>query len=296
MSVIQDCDLMKEAVASCHYFWEAGWGECHAGNMSYLLHVSSPRDDVIQAGCPPRADGLLRLRDGHDEAYAISHELISAFRESLGTAEKPPKHTIDFLTVHLRAAISRSKTGIRIQNELTQQVKISIPLIYEFTNKKMSEIEARHGISFDENEIAYIAIYLSTVFQESEAEDISLRILFICSFGIATSTVLKSKIAKMLLGEKLIGPMSREKAREFLKHGEVGDAGVEIDGMRQKVSPTSTVIGATMLNAIVAALVQRFVEAGVSDPPVFYSANLDGGDELNRKMYERYKEHIKFRL
>jgi len=79
-------------------------------------------------------------------------------------------------------------------------------------------------------------------------------------------------------------------------HGEVGDAGVEIDGMRQKVSPTSTVIGATMLNAIVAALVQRFVEAGVSDPPVFYSANLDGGDELNRKMYERYKEHIKFRL
>jgi len=42
MSVIQDCDLMKEAVASCHYFWEAGWGECHAGNMSYLLH----EDDI----------------------------------------------------------------------------------------------------------------------------------------------------------------------------------------------------------------------------------------------------------
>jgi uncharacterized phosphosugar-binding protein len=77
-------------------------------------------------------------------------------------------------------------------------------------------------------------------------------------------------------------------------HGEIGDAGVEIDGMRQKVSPTSTVVGATMLNAIVAALVQRLVEAGVPEPPVFHSANLDGGDELNRKLHERYKGHIKY--
>lgn len=37
MSSILDTPLLKEAVASCHYFWEAGWGEFHAGNLSYLL-------------------------------------------------------------------------------------------------------------------------------------------------------------------------------------------------------------------------------------------------------------------
>lgn len=37
MSGLLDHPLMKEAVASCHLFWEMGWGECHAGNMTYLL-------------------------------------------------------------------------------------------------------------------------------------------------------------------------------------------------------------------------------------------------------------------
>ncbi len=36
-SSIADTSLMREAVSSCHYFWQAGWGEFHAGNLSYLL-------------------------------------------------------------------------------------------------------------------------------------------------------------------------------------------------------------------------------------------------------------------
>ena len=43
-------------------------------------------------------------------------------------------------------------------------------------------------------------------------------------------------------------------------HGDVGDACVKIDGLEQKVSPTSTVIGAMMLNSIVAAVAQKLVD------------------------------------
>lgn len=77
-------------------------------------------------------------------------------------------------------------------------------------------------------------------------------------------------------------------------HGEIGDAAVAVNGMEQKVSPTSTVVGATMLNAIVAALVQKLVDGGMAHPPIFYSANLDRGDELNRTLYEEYKESIHY--
>lgn len=79
-------------------------------------------------------------------------------------------------------------------------------------------------------------------------------------------------------------------------HGDVGDAAVEIEGMEQKVSPTSTIAGAAMLNAIVAALVQKLVDGGMKRPPIFYSANLDGGDELNRALYEEYKDSIHYRF
>lgn len=79
-------------------------------------------------------------------------------------------------------------------------------------------------------------------------------------------------------------------------HGDVGDACVSIPGLDQKVSPTSTVIGATMLNAIVAAVAQELVKQGMDKPPIFYSANLDGGDELNKQLYEKYKDSIHYKF
>lgn len=79
-------------------------------------------------------------------------------------------------------------------------------------------------------------------------------------------------------------------------HGEVGDAAVAIDGLDQRVSPTSTVAGAVMLNSIVAALVQRLVDEGMEHPPVFYSANLDGGDELNQRLIDEYRDCIRYRF
>lgn len=36
MSILK-VDFMEELVDACHYFWKAGWGEFHAGNISYLL-------------------------------------------------------------------------------------------------------------------------------------------------------------------------------------------------------------------------------------------------------------------
>lgn len=77
-------------------------------------------------------------------------------------------------------------------------------------------------------------------------------------------------------------------------HGDVGDACVPIDGLDQKVSPSSTVVGAAVLNSIVAALVQRLVDGGMTTPPVFYSANIDGGDDLNRALFEEYKGSIHY--
>ena len=77
-------------------------------------------------------------------------------------------------------------------------------------------------------------------------------------------------------------------------HGDVGDACVEISGIQQKVSPTSTVVGATMLNSIVAELAQKLVDSGMKKPPIFYSANLDGGDELNKALYQEYRDSIRY--
>jgi uncharacterized phosphosugar-binding protein len=73
----------------------------------------------------------------------------------------------------------------------------------------------------------------------------------------------------------------------------VGDALVALPGLPQRVGPSSTVIGAAMLNAVVARTAELLLQR-TGDCPVFHSANLDGGDEHNRRWLEHYRGRLTY--
>ena len=75
--------------------------------------------------------------------------------------------------------------------------------------------------------------------------------------------------------------------------GTFGDALVQVDDFPQKVAPSSTVVGCSIVNAIVAESVHIFLEKGM-EPPVFLSANIDGGDAYNDKMLKKYADKITY--
>jgi len=64
--------------------------------------------------------------------------------------------------------------------------------------------------------------------------------------------------------------------------GVVGDAVLPVNGLPTNVCPTSTVVGAAIINMIQAEVVERLGAMGIV-PPVFVSANVDGGDEIDRQ-------------
>lgn len=72
-----------------------------------------------------------------------------------------------------------------------------------------------------------------------------------------------------------------------------GDAAVEIPGFAQKVGPLSSVTGCALANALVAETVGRLVQQGY-EPPVFMSANVDGGDAYNARLLERNRDRIHY--
>lgn len=77
-------------------------------------------------------------------------------------------------------------------------------------------------------------------------------------------------------------------------HGDVGDASCQLLGAPQKVGPTSTVIGAAILNSIIVEASQELVNSGNENVPIFYSANLDNGDAKNRALFEEYRDMIHY--
>lgn len=69
--------------------------------------------------------------------------------------------------------------------------------------------------------------------------------------------------------------------------GVIGDAAVPVNG--EKIAPTSTVINAAIVNAIVA----RVVELLGDRAEFFASSNTDEGEARNQKYIEKYKDFIK---
>lgn len=70
-----------------------------------------------------------------------------------------------------------------------------------------------------------------------------------------------------------------------------GDAAVNLEGLPEKIGPTSTTVGTALINAIVIETVGQMLESG-KIPPVFLSANLDGGKEHNERIFEEYADQI----
>ncbi|MBD3941402.1 SIS domain-containing protein [Microbacterium sp. NEAU-LLC] len=62
--------------------------------------------------------------------------------------------------------------------------------------------------------------------------------------------------------------------------GALGDAAVEVPGFARRVAPTSTAVGAAIVNAVVAQSVGFAVAAGI-EPRVYASSNVDTGDAIN---------------
>jgi uncharacterized phosphosugar-binding protein len=115
------------------------------------------------------------------------------------------------------------------------------------------------------------------------AREAGLKVLAVCSMAYSKTAELKAGVPARLYE---IADLTLDNL------GTPGDAEVEVDGTGLKVGPTSTVIGAALLNAV-------FVEAACAlaaegtEPPVYRSGNMPGATEHNRRLIERFGGRIR---
>ena len=75
----------------------------------------------------------------------------------------------------------------------------------------------------------------------------------------------------------------------------LGDASLSMEGVESHFSPTSSVLGMAVLNAIVAQTVENCVQRNV-EPPLWVSGNLDSrkGEIINKEHVKKYSSRIRF--
>ncbi|MED4125903.1 sugar isomerase domain-containing protein [Halalkalibacterium halodurans] len=74
-------------------------------------------------------------------------------------------------------------------------------------------------------------------------------------------------------------------------HSVKGDAALSYEKVQVPFAPTSTVVGATILNSMFAEAIKRMADNGY-EPPIFLSGNIDGADDHNQLLIERYQKRI----
>lgn len=74
---------------------------------------------------------------------------------------------------------------------------------------------------------------------------------------------------------------------------ELGDACVPIEGLGYKAAPTSTVGGAYIVNSLVIKVAEKMLAVGVQ-PPIFKSGNVDGANEYNMQLMQKYRDRIHY--
>ncbi len=70
-----------------------------------------------------------------------------------------------------------------------------------------------------------------------------------------------------------------------------GDAELEADGIPQRFGPASNVLNVAILHSLIANVVEKLLAKSVT-PPVFMSANVDGGREWNDQLLGANKDRI----
>jgi len=115
------------------------------------------------------------------------------------------------------------------------------------------------------------------------SREAGLKVLAICSVAYSKSVEPKPGVSARLYE---IADLTLDNL------GEPGDAVVEVDGTGLKVGPTSTVIGATLLNAVFVEATCTLAAEGV-EPPVYRSSNMPGASEHNRRLVERFRGRIR---
>lgn len=71
-----------------------------------------------------------------------------------------------------------------------------------------------------------------------------------------------------------------------------GDCLLHLPGLPVPIGAGSGVAGMFIMHSIIVQTIQNLLERGIQ-PPVFMSGNLDGSDEYNQAILERYKGRIK---
>lgn len=114
------------------------------------------------------------------------------------------------------------------------------------------------------------------------AREAGIKVIVVTAREVSAAGTSRSKTGKLLyeLGDVVLDNKSC-----------FGDVALEVEGIPTKVGGTSLYTGCLLLDCAVMESLDILLERGVQ-PPLYMSANVDGGPEFNQKLLDQFKDRL----
>ncbi|MEW7764867.1 BglG family transcription antiterminator [Staphylococcus aureus] len=133
-----------------------------------------------------------------NEQHVLSEniqEFITCVSQELGIDMSNDHKLHTSLLTHIKPAIHRIKYDMIQANPLKQEVYKRYPQVVDAISKHISTIEKDTAISFNEDELTFIAIHFASSMERGATnKQLMIKVVLLCGSGIGTSQLLKSKL------------------------------------------------------------------------------------------------------
>lgn len=159
------------------------------------------------------SDMLPQYQLSNEASRNITVEFIRCFSELIQQDLTADPLLFEGLLFHIKPLLNRLKYHISIRNPLLDDIKTELSEIFTLTQRAMQLTAARfHYGSIADDEVGYLCVHFQAALERQIAHK---RILLVCSSGVGTSHLLKSRILRAFPDWIIAGVISASNLGDF---------------------------------------------------------------------------------
>ncbi len=112
------------------------------------------------------------------------------------------------LTLHLESALNRLQVGASISNPYTSIIKRNYTQAFDEALKIAKDYEKNEQVQMNDDEVAYLALYLEAFLERQRTNHSRLRVIIVCSTGLGSAQLLAAKVRKEFPELQIVGVLS----------------------------------------------------------------------------------------
>ncbi|MBD8162809.1 BglG family transcription antiterminator [Erwinia persicina] len=155
----------------------------------------------------------------NSESRHLTLDLIATFSEVININLRDDRLLHEGLLIHIKPLLNRLKYHIRIRNPLLEDIKQELGDIYQLTGHAVMQLCQRfHLPEIADDEIGYLTVHFQAALERQIAHK---RILIVCSSGVGTSHLLKSRILRAFPDWVITGVVSASSLNTYCQQQDI---------------------------------------------------------------------------